>query len=392
MGFVLNSVRGFNTSIEYLSDSALYVWGGSNNSLIANANSYTVISGAAPSAERGFGTQVAVGANRLIVRSLSGNTAVYSLNTNTLIHRPNNRLASVYDGYNKQLAIIGDSMIIADGAGRSNVYSLNNSFVTTLSINAAAVANSAFNAFGYSVAAADNRIAVSWPRVANSSGQIRVFNYNGEMLYDLSSSAPGGLPYSGAALDIGSGVIAVGAPLADSEGTNNNSGCVELYDYNGFFIKRLFPSTVRTNGQYGGALSIGSGVLAIAYWEQELFDIYTTSGELIKTVVLPSGAKINSIKVKYGKIFVGVPSLPISLNRGNVFIYDLQGNLIQRLEPNMLNNARLGVSIDVGYGYLAVGANSNNVSGTANSGSVILYRVFPEHTLEDALYTTYNGD
>ena len=44
MGFVLNSARGSNTSIEYLSDSALYVWGGSNNSIIADANSYTSIS------------------------------------------------------------------------------------------------------------------------------------------------------------------------------------------------------------------------------------------------------------------------------------------------------------------------------------------------------------
>ena len=118
MSFVLNSARGSNTSIEHLSDSAIYIWNGANNSIVANSSVYTVFSAQNPSAEVGFGTEVALAANRLIVRSRSGNTAVYSLETNSLIHRPNvNRRVS--DVYNRSVATIGDKMIISSGEGVS---------------------------------------------------------------------------------------------------------------------------------------------------------------------------------------------------------------------------------------------------------------------------------
>ena len=73
-------------------------------------------------------------------------------------------------------------------------------------------------------------------------------------------------------------------------------------------------------------------------------------------------------------------------------MYDIKGNLLQTIIPSTINNARFGAAIDVGYGYLAVGANTNTVSGTANSGSVLLYKIHPAHTIEDAAYVTYNGD
>ena len=391
MGFVLNSVPGANNSIEYLSNSTFYVWGGSNNSVVANANAYVLISGQAPSAEKGFGTDLALGANRLIVRSgTSGNTAVYSLTTNTIIYRPNNRGSGGYENA-RQLAIIGDKMIIASGAGTSNVYLLNNTYVSTLSWNATVVSETLFNTSGYSLAAADNRIAVGMPRDL-AGGQVRVFNYNGEMLFDIIPARYRSLiKYFGDSLDVGDGVIAIGSKFTDYGGVQN-SGWVELYDYNGFFIKGLPPATLYTNGFYGGVLGIGSGVLAIAYQQRNIFDIHTLEGILVRTVTLPSGAEIASIKVKYGKIFVGVPSLPVSFNRGYVYVYDIKGNLLQTIIPSTINNARFGAAIDVGYGYLAVGANTNTVSGTANSGSVLLYKIHPAHTIEDAAYVTYNGD
>ncbi len=390
MGFVLNSIPGSNNSIEYLANNALYVWGGSNNALIANSNVYTLLSGNPAAGDRNFGSDIAIGANRIIVRSGYGNTFVYSLETNTVIYKPNNKKSGGYEEA-RQLTIMGDRMVIASGDGTTNVYSLNNTYISTLSYNATVVSETGFNTAGYALAAADNRIVVGMPRDF-AGGQVRVFNYAGEMLFDIiSRSYTGLINYFGDVVDVGDGVIVVGCPFTDYNSVLN-SGYVEMYDYNGVFIKALKPATIVSQGRYGAYLSVGSGIIAIAYWERDAFDIYNTAGDKLFSVTLPLGSAISSIKVKYGKIFVGVPSLPSGLYKGKVFVYDLMGNLVQTIFPNTLNNARFGASIDVGYGYLAVGAITNSVSGTANVGSVFLYKISPSYTVEDATYITYNGD
>ena len=388
MSFVLNSARGSNTSIEHLSDSAIYIWNGANNSIVANSNVYTVFSAQNPSAEVGFGTEVALAANRLIVRSRSGNTAVYSLETNSLIHRPNvNRRVS--DVYNRSVATIGDKMIISSGEGVSNVYFLNNTYSSTLSFNAVVVSETSFNTAGFAVAAADNRIVIGMPRDL-AGGQIRVFNYNEERLFDIMSPGGGGLiNYFGDVVSVGGGVIAVGTPYSDASGTFN-AGAVDLFDYNGYFIKKILPLSITSNGNYGGGLSVGCGVLATIYLGIDRFDIRDLSGNLIANISLPGRPR--SVKVKYGKIFIGIPELPVGVRSGRVYVYDLRGNLLQTIQPNTITNARFGTSVDVGYGYLAVGANTNTVSGTSNAGSVLLYKISPEYTLDDAAYVTYNGE
>lgn len=388
MSFLLNSARGSNTSIEHLSDGAIYIWNGANNSIVANSNVYTVFSAQNPSAEIGFGTEVALAANMLIVRSRSGNTAVYSLETNTIIHRPNvNRRIS--DVYNCSIATIGDKMIISSGEGVSNVYFLNNTYSSTLSFNAVVVSETSFNTAGFAVAAADNRIVIGMPRDL-AGGQIRVFNYNEEMLFEVTSPGGGGLiNYFGDVVSIGGGIIAVGTPYSDASGTFN-AGAVDLFDYNGFFIKKILPPNIISNGNYGGALSIGCGVLATVYLGRYGFDIRDLSGALISDISLPFQPR--SIKVKYGKIFVGIPELPIGVRSGRVYVYDLRGTLLQIIQPDTSTNARFGTSIDAGYGYLAVGANTNTVSGTTNAGSVLVYKINPEYTIDDAAYITYNGD
>jgi hypothetical protein len=387
MAFLLNSSKGSTDSIEYLSDSALYLWGGSNNSVVANSNVYTLISGQYPAAEQGFGTNIAMAANRIIIRSRSGNTAVYSLDTGTVIHRPDNkRVAGDY--YNKTLAVMGDKMVLASGDGVSNVYLLNNSYSSTLSFNTTVVADTGFNTSGFSVAAADNRIVVGMPRDL-SGGQVRVFNYNEEMLFDIISPGGGGLiNYFGDVVSIGNGIIAVGTPYSDAAGTFN-AGAVDLFDYNGNFIKKILPAIKTSNGNFGGAVSIGSGVIAVSYLGPSVFDIYDLTGSKITSINTPNIPI--SIKVKYGKIFVGIPDTPANKN-GRVYVYNLRGALLQIIAPSMLNNARFGSAIDVGYGYLAVSANSNSVSGTTNSGSVLVYKINPAYTIEDAEYITYNGD
>jgi hypothetical protein len=388
MSFLLNSAKGSNTSIEHLSDGAIYIWNGANNSIVANSNVYTVFSAQTPSVETGFGTEVALAANRLIVRSKAGNTSVFSLETNSIIHRPNvNRRVSDY--YNHSMATIGDKMIISSGEGVSNVYFLNNTYSSTLSFNAVVVSETSFNTAGFAVAAADNRIVIGMPRDL-AGGQIRVFNYNGEKLFDVMSPGGGGLiNYFGDVVSIGGGVIAVGVPYSDATGTFN-AGAVDLFDYNGYFIKKILPPNITSNGNFGGALSVGSGILATIYLGRYGLDIRDLTGTLIADINLPYQPR--SVKVKYGKIFVGIPELPIGTRSGRVYVYDLRGNLLQIIQPNTITNARFGASIDAGYGYLAVGANTNTVSGTSNAGSVLLYKLNPEYTIDDAAYITYNGD
>jgi hypothetical protein len=401
MGFLSDNARGQIGSTEYLQNYGVFIWSGAKSTVVANADSHTLIAPViATSAEFGFGYSLDITANHLLVRSTSGNVRVYSLSNNTLVHAPPFLSTdSSVSSRSKRVAMGMDRMVIGNGQGSCNVYTISNSFVRSLSFNTSVTATTLFNTFGHSIAIADNRILVSMPRESNAGvtswfGQVRAFNYNGDFLFDIRTDMGESIPpYFGDVVAIGNGIIAVGVPL----GYTNNRGYVELFDYFGYKLSRIEPDIVMTDGYFGGAISIGSGILVCAYLNKERFNIYDLQGNLVKQILIPySGAQISSIVVKYGRIFVGIPNLPFDTsfftNKGYVLEYSLEGVLINTIAPSIDNGSRFGTSIAVGSGHLAVAANAATVAGVSNVGSVFVYRIDPSHTVYDVEHVVNNGD
>lgn len=116
----------------------------------------------------------------------------------------------------------------------------------------------------------------------------------------------------GSAVAVGCGRIIVSSPISN--------GSVYIYDLNGNYINRIYA----TIGQDG-------------------FDLFG-----------------DSISINNGIIVVGCPNdegIGGGSNRGSVHVYDLNGNFINYMEPNIpTNNSFFGKSVSVNNGRIVVGA------------------------------------
>lgn len=227
----------------------------------------------------------------------------------------------------------------------------------------------------YAVAGAPNHSALG-----TNSGAAYVFNLSGTQLHKL-------VPFGGAAADhfgesvaIDNGVIVVGAP--DNDDNANNAGAAYLFDANtGVQFAKLLPNEVAVNDNFGHAVAIDNGLVAVSAPRHinggiESGTVYIFSaftGQLLGQFASNEGVPFEqfgySLAMDDGFVAVG------ALATGSAYVYDATTQArVQSFTPTTPAIA-YGWSIDIDASKLVVGAISDTVNGQ-NSGSAFLYNAF----------------
>jgi len=169
--------------------------------------------------------------------------------------------------------------------------------------------------------------------------------------------------------DIGCGRIVVGAPredILDGDGnvvTNyENQGAIYIFDYRGNLLRRVAnptPNTSGAKGQFGRNVKIGGGRIVASGYSQSTH-VFDLDGNHIKDILTEtSGVYLggyesfgDQIDVGFGYIVIGAYS--DFINRGKVYLYDLDGNYLASITGDATNE-RFGSGVCLGPGQLYIG-------------------------------------
>ncbi len=263
--------------------------------------------------------------------------------------------------------------------------------------------------FGYSVASDAGVIALGG-RFDDDNGADSGSAY----LFDASTGSQlrKFLPTDGAAgaqfgfsIDIGSGMVAVGAPRADDEGVT--TGAAYLFDANtGTQLHKLLPADGAADDEFGCAIAIDNGIVAVGAMRDDdngdssgsvyLFD--TSTGAQIDKLLPGDGATNNTfgeaVAMDAGILAVGAHGHShdgLLLFPGAAYLFDVAtGSQLAELRANDSQSGDFfGSAIGINDGIVAVGAWAKNIvfdhSGAAYvfdgaSGEQIGSRLVPADT------------
>ncbi len=192
----------------------------------------------------------------------------------------------------------------------------------------------------------------------------------------------------GYSVAIDNNTLAVGALRDDINGTS--SGSVSLFDPStGTLLFKLLPSDGAAYDQFGCAIAIDNGIVAIGAHENDdngsasgsayLFDA-STGTQTVK--LLPNdGAQWDwfgrSIAIADGIVVVGAPrDADKGINAGSAYLFDANTGvqLAKLLPPNKgQNHHDFGTAVAISNGIVAVGAPGATTPNGYNSGTVYLF-------------------
>ena len=176
-----------------------------------------------------------------------------------------------------------------------------------------------FDLFGSSIAIGDGLVVVGSAGdddLGEASGAAYLFDYAGTQLLKLVPADGVADDRFGFSVAIGSGVIAVGAPLDDDNG--GSSGSVYVFDRgSGSQTLKLTPAQGDVSDEFGCAVAAADGVVVVGAYRDDdmgfdagaayLFD--ATTGAQIAKLVAPDGAENDwfgwSVAIDGGRVVVG---------------------------------------------------------------------------------------
>ncbi len=258
--------------------------------------------------------------------------------------------------------------------------------------------------FGWSIALANGVVAVGVPYGGDnglSSGSAYLFDAStGVQIAKLLPSDGARDDWFGSSIALANGVVAVGAPYDDDNGSF--SGSAYLFDTStGVQIAKLLPSDGAEHDQFGSSIALANGVVAVgAYFDDDngyrsgsayLFDAST--GVQIAKLLPSDGARGDafgwSIAIANGVVAVGASYDDDNGSfSGSAYLFDAAtGVQIAKLLPSdgAWGDA-FGDSIAINNGVVAVGAYFDDDNGD-NSGSAYVFAVPGEDCPADI-----NGD
>lgn len=232
--------------------------------------------------------------------------------------------------------------------------------------------------FGYSIAI-DNGIIAVGARFdddnGTASGSAYLFDaITGEQLFKLLPDDGGANDYFGVSIAISNGVVAVGAVLDDDNGLY--SGSAYLFDAStGEQIAKLLPSDGEAGDYFGESVSMSNGVVAVgAPFDDDngslsgsayLFDSYTGM-EIVK--LLPDDGEASDafgkeICISDGVLTVGAPGdNDNGMASGSAYIFDVATSTqVHKIVPGDGSDyANFGESIAIDNGMIVVGGVPEN--------------------------------
>ena len=208
----------------------------------------------------------------------------------------------------------------------------------------------------------------------------------GDQLFKLLPNDPGTEDEFGFSIAIDDGVVAVGVPLNNDNGSN--SGSAYLFDAStGVQLFKLLPSDGAFSDEFGRSIAINNGVVAVGVRRDDdngtdsgsvyLFDA-ATGAQLFK--LLPDdGAELDwfggSIAIDNGVVAVGAAGNDDNGGgSGSAYLFDAStGAQIFKLLPSDGNfGDAFGWSIAIDNGIAAIGARRDDVQ-MMNAGSAYLF-------------------
>jgi len=219
------------------------------------------------------------------------------------------------------------------------------------------------------------------------SGSAYLFDSStGEQIAKLLPSDGAERDWFGWSIAIDDGVVAVGAPADDDNGSS--SGSAYLFDAStGAQIAKLLPSDGAEIDQFGRSVAIGNGVVAVGAWGDDdngsdsgsayLFDAIT-GAQIAK--LLPSDGEAGDrfgldVSIDNGVVAVGAfRNDDNGSSSGSAYLFEaITGVQIVKILPgDGADSDRFGYSIAIGSGIVAVGAYLDDDNGS-QSGSAYLF-------------------
>lgn len=249
---------------------------------------------------------------------------------------------------------------------------------------------------GYSVAIGSGTIAFGQPRKNAFWGGSKMYELNGNELTNNYFDGLSTLSSYGHSMAFGEGMLVVGAPNLTYYGTQN--GGVYLLDAytgeqltdrgdNGRFGGSWLNSGSTNSQDFGHSVAVGCGRIVVGdpihNFDRGRVGVYDTNGNELFYL---DGQYLNnyfgfSVAIAQGRIVVGAPEYTsdadsVSYNRGAMYIYDLNGNLIKRVInpfPGTFDN--FGRAVAVGEGRIVIGAyyDDDEESSRINHGAVHVF-------------------
>ncbi|PCI07876.1 hypothetical protein COB72_09410 [bacterium] len=245
--------------------------------------------------------------------------------------------------------------------------------------------------FGKSIAIDNGIVAIGDFSNDNgmNSGSVYLFDaVTGAQLFKLISEDGASNDNFGGAIAIDNGIVAIGTPWDDDNGTD--SGSVYLFDVStGVELAKLLPSDGAANDWLGFSIAIDNGVVAVGAYKDDdngqdsgsvyLFDA-STGLELFK--LLPEDGTAGdlfgwSIDMDNGVVAVGALG-GVDNDSDSAYLFDAStGEQLFKLRlRDGVANDLFGQSIAIENMSIAVGANRDNYNGI-DSGSVYLFDSTP---------------
>jgi hypothetical protein len=239
---------------------------------------------------------------------------------------------------------------------------------------------------------------VNGNNAAAADGEVFVWDYLGDLLGTTGTGIISS-PVVGSSYRFGCNVsVSTGGKIVISA-QNGSRGAVYLYDR--FATQLGFINGPFTNGRFGKATAIGCGKIVVGrpegrgindteypsgrlVGEIRIYDNYTLNTANETTVIIPKlftaegddGASAfcgNQVDIGCGRIIAAAPFVG-GTNRGVVYVLDLAGNPIKRIEPpNPQSFQEFGASIAVGCGLIVIGSPGYDQTAGGNQGAVYVY-------------------
>lgn len=255
--------------------------------------------------------------------------------------------------------------------------------VTTLPSNKQTVTASdgaSSDRFGQYISISSGKILISSPLdddTASASGSAYMYDLDGSNEIKINASDPTSNDYFGQKSNIGQGRIVVGAWGDDDRGSS--SGSAYIFDLKGTQLTKLTAPDGSSNDAFGYDCAVGSGRIVVgAYGDIRSSSslnhahsgsiyLYDLSGTYLRKIIAPMKSPQPQsfggvISIGCGRIVVG--ALSTNSSRGEVYVYDVDGNLMTTINcPSSIfnNNAKFGESISVSQGRIVVGSMSNKI-------------------------------
>ena len=269
--------------------------------------------------------------------------------------------------------------------------------------------------YGWDVAAGSNTIAVSALQETHSSrtyaGAVYLYDLDGTFRTKITLPSPNSYDYFGRSIEIMGDYIFIGASGEDI--TYTNTGAVYVYDLDGNQVSIISASDRQAYDGFGYDLAVGNNKLVVgAPYEDTngsstgqvyIYDIASDGTASNEIIIQGTGASTygtnaqfgDAVAIGNGKIAVGARGY--NSYRGQVWVYDTDGtNEVIIPNPSSISNYEyFGSNLTIGDSKIVVGAHYDEASFYGNAGVVYVYDLDgtgeTQFTAFDQYYSDYFG-